>query len=375
MEPRRRLEDWHHMLAMCLIMAVVGGGLAYLFLHIDFIPNPASKERGLIDNFIQLLFAIASVFFAVIVTVFTYALLFFRRQPGDNSDARPIRGKTPLELTWTFIPLIIVIVLSVHGAKVLDEMSASIHVHGTSQTVYSLGAFVPGALSTSNTSEKELVVNVTASRFVWEFAYPDYGINSTYELEVPVNRRILLNIQSKDVIHSFWVQEWGPKQDAVPGLSPVLRITPTKIGQYTVECSQLCGFGHTSMTAPVRVVSAEDFDKWVQQQQSLVSVPTPPPGSHVMIDLAAQNIAFDKSTITAPAGVHVMINFDNKDNGIPHNFAVYKTSAAQDPIFVGPIITGPQRITYEFMAPTTPGNYFFRCDVHPTVMTGTFIVP
>jgi protoheme IX farnesyltransferase len=163
MEPRRRLEDWHHMLAMCLVMAVVAGGLAYLFLHIDFIPNPASVERGLIDSFIQLLFAIASVFFAVIVTVFAYALLFFRRQRGDDSDARPIRGKASLELSWTFIPLIIVIVLSFHGAKVLDKMSASNHSHSTAQSVYSLGAFVPGELATSNTSEKELVVNITAA--------------------------------------------------------------------------------------------------------------------------------------------------------------------------------------------------------------------
>jgi hypothetical protein len=87
MESRRRLQDWHHMLAMCSIMAVVSGGLAYLFLHIDLIPNVASVERGLIDSFIQLLFAIASVFFAVIVTVFAYALLFFRRQRGDAGFA------------------------------------------------------------------------------------------------------------------------------------------------------------------------------------------------------------------------------------------------------------------------------------------------
>ncbi len=364
------------MLAMCLVMALIAGGLAYLFLHLDLIPNPASEERGLIDHFIQVLFAVASVFFAIIVTVFGYALLFFRRQPGDESDARPMRGNAPLELTWTIIPLIVVVVLSFYGARVLDKMTATNPVYSTTQSVYSLGVFVPREIPASgNTSqEPELVVNVTASRFVWEFAYPDYNITSSYELEVPVNRRILLNLQSKDVIHSFWVQQWGPKQDAVPGLSPVLRITPTKIGQYTIECSQLCGFGHTNMTAPVRVVSAADFDKWVKQQQSSGNTSSPPPGSHVMIDLTAQNISFDKSTITVPAGVEVMINFDNEDNGVPHNFAVYKTSAAQDKIFSGQIITGPKRITYTFTAPTTPGNYFFRCDVHPTIMTGTFVV-
>ena len=92
------------------------------------------------------------------------------------------------------------------------------------------------------------------------------------------------------------------------------------------------------------------------------------------IDLVAQNIAFDKSTITVPAGAQVTVNFDNKDSGIPHNLAVYTNSSATTSIFVGSIITGPKTITYAFEAPTTPGTYFFRCDVHPTLMTGNFVV-
>jgi cytochrome c oxidase subunit 2 len=374
MEPRRRLEDWHHMLAMISFMAAAAVGLAYLFLHVDLIPHPASMERLLIDDFVQVLFAIAAVFFVVIITVFGYALIFFRRRPGDDSDARDIRGKTQLELTWTIIPLIIVIVLAYYGGRILDEMTATNPDYGTTNSIYSLGAFVPGDVAPADTSQKELEVEVRARRFIWLFGYPGQGIDSTYELVVPVNRRIVFRIQSEDVIHSFWVQQWGPKQDAVPGLSPVLRITPTKTGQYTVECSQLCGYGHTGMTAPVRVVPAGDFDKWVEQQRSIGRTSSPPPGSHVMIDLAAQNIAFDKNTISVPAGIKVMISFDNKDKGIPHNFAVYKTAAAKDLIFSGKIITGPQRITYTFMAPKTPGRYFFRCDVHPKIMTGTFVV-
>ena len=85
-------------------------------------------------------------------------------------------------------------------------------------------------------------------------------------------------------------------------------------------------------------------------------------------------MAFDQSTITVPAGASVTMNFDNKDSGVPHNFALYTDSSASKSIFVGQIITGPATITYKFTAPTTPGNYFFRCDVHPTAMTGTFVV-
>jgi plastocyanin len=99
-----------------------------------------------------------------------------------------------------------------------------------------------------------------------------------------------------------------------------------------------------------------------------------PGGEAISIDLVAQNLAFNMTTITVPAGATVTVNFDNKDNSIPHNLAVYTNSSASDSIFVGEIITGPKTITYKFTAPSTPGTYFFRCDTHPTMMTGEFIV-
>jgi plastocyanin len=92
------------------------------------------------------------------------------------------------------------------------------------------------------------------------------------------------------------------------------------------------------------------------------------------ISLVAQNMAFDKKTITVPAGAQITINFDNKDSGIPHNFAVYNDQSASQVIFKGDIIRGPDTKTYSFTAPTTPGTYFFRCDAHPTTMTGQFTV-
>jgi len=94
----------------------------------------------------------------------------------------------------------------------------------------------------------------------------------------------------------------------------------------------------------------------------------------VTVNLTAQNMAFDMSTITVPIGAKVTINFNNKDNGIPHNFAVYTDSSAATSIFKGSNITGVASTTYTFTAPTTAGTYFFRCDVHPTSMTGKFVV-
>jgi plastocyanin len=94
----------------------------------------------------------------------------------------------------------------------------------------------------------------------------------------------------------------------------------------------------------------------------------------VVVDIAAKNIAFNSSTITVPASANVTVNFDNQDAYVPHNFAVYDSEDAKVTIFQGRIITGPSKITYNFVAPDKPGTYFFRCDVHPTTMKGQFVV-
>jgi plastocyanin len=97
-------------------------------------------------------------------------------------------------------------------------------------------------------------------------------------------------------------------------------------------------------------------------------------GATVPVTLTARNIAFDTTKITVPAGSTVVMTFINNDANIPHNFALYTDSSASKKIFAGDIVTGVKTVTYTFTAPTTPGNYFFRCDVHPEMMTGTFVV-
>jgi len=111
-----------------------------------------------------------------------------------------------------------------------------------------------------------------------------------------------------------------------------------------------------------------------------VSTPTPTTttissgGQTVPVSLIAKNKAFDKSTITVPAGATVVMTFDNQDSGTTHNFALYTDSTAKTKIFAGDFVTGPKTVTYTFTAPSQPGTYFFRCDVHPTFMTGSFVV-
>jgi len=129
-------------------------------------------------------------------------------------------------------------------------------------------------------------------------------------------------------------------------------------GSHTLAV-QLVNNNHTPLEPPVVA------------QVSINVSSAPPPA--VTIQLSAQSGSFNTSTITVPAGAAVTMEFNNMESDY-HNFALYQSAAATSSIFVGEVIIGPRTITYEFMAPETPGSYFFRCDVHPATMTGSFIV-
>jgi glucose/arabinose dehydrogenase/plastocyanin len=105
------------------------------------------------------------------------------------------------------------------------------------------------------------------------------------------------------------------------------------------------------------------------------SVPaTTAPSATWPVTLTARNFTFDTDRITVPAGSTVTMTFINNDAGVPHNFALYTDKTAATKIFAGDLVTGVKTVTYSFPAPSAPGNYFFRCDVHPELMTGTFVV-
>lgn len=103
------------------------------------------------------------------------------------------------------------------------------------------------------------------------------------------------------------------------------------------------------------------------------AAPTAAPGT-TQLTIVAQNLSFNPTTLTAPAGQPVALTMDNRDAGVPHNWAVYADRAYSQPIFQGDLDSGPAPITYNFDAPSTPGTYFFRCDVHPDTMTGQLTV-
>lgn len=139
------------------------------------------------------------------------------------------------------------------------------------------------------------------------------------------------------------------------------KILPLAVGVLIVVLAAGCS-GSTTPTATTTSTSSQPASTTSTTAQS------------VRVDLIAKNLKFDKNTITVPAGAQVTVVFDNQDASIPHNFAVYTDSVAGTAIFKGQNISGVKQTIYTFTAPSAPGNYFFRCDVHPVLMTGTFVV-
>jgi len=154
--------------------------------------------------------------------------------------------------------------------------------------------------------------------------------------------------------------------------TPTVNATPTATMNVTPTATMNVTPTATVNVTPTATVNVTPTATMNVTPTATVNV-TPTPGGAVTVNITAQNIAFNTSTITVPAGAEVTVNFDNQDGGIPHNFAVYDSSLRSEQIFVGDIITGPATTTYTFTAPEEPGTYYFQCDVHP-FMNGDFIV-
>lgn len=266
-----------------VILILVVSVAVYLGLNaIGLMPQQASQQAEGIDWLFNIEVMAISFLFALIAVPLVYSLVVFRRKPGEEGDGEHIEGNYKLEIIWTVIPLLIVIALAYVGAWSLGDVIRA----------------EPGAL----------VVEVDAFQWGWKFYYPEEGI-TTNELYLPVDRQVLLEMESQDVIHSFWVPEFRVKQDIVPGQTTEYRVTPIEEGEYMVRCSELCGTAHAYMNAPVVVVSDVEFETWVEDQIALVP-DDPGPNADRGEIIANQNGCFachsvDGSVIVGPTWLNL----------------------------------------------------------------------
>jgi cytochrome c oxidase subunit 2 len=250
-----------HFVIVGVLIAVLTP-LIYLGVRaVNLMPIEASIQAIPVDWMWNMDMGPIAFLFALIMVPLVYSLIVFRRRKGDTGDAEHVEGNTTLEITWTVIPLMIVIVYAYLGAYTLGE--------------------------TRVVDPNALVINVTAHQWDWSFDYPE-GFTSN-ELHLPINKQVVLKMQSLDVIHSFWVPEFRIKQDVVPGHVTEYRITPDLLGAYTVRCAELCGVRHAYMERPVIVTSQSDYDSWVQQQAAAAAALVAKGGPDAGKALVAQN--------------------------------------------------------------------------------------
>jgi cytochrome c oxidase subunit II len=229
-----------------------GAGAAAVALLVPWLPDSASKQADRIDFVFWFVTVICIAIFALVAAVIVYSLVKFRAGPEDDSDGPPIHGHTGLEIAWTAVPAALVTAISIVSAVVLAQ-----------------NGHFPSASASAQQRDptKSLVVDVAAQQFSWLFKYPGYGNATSSTLRLPLRTPVQLRLRSLDVIHSFWVPEFGQKQDAVPGLTTKLVITPTRLGTFPVICTELCGLGHALMRSEAIVMSTQGFSAWAKQQQ------------------------------------------------------------------------------------------------------------
>jgi len=236
-----------HFIFVTLLVVILAAVVIFGLTNAHLLPVAASTQAIPIDNLFHIHFILIGLLFSLIVGFMLYSILVFRRRKGDTTDGPHIEGNTALEVIWTAIPLIMVIALALLGSKALAD--------------------------TLEPAAKPLRVKVTARQWDWFFEYPDYQVGSA-ELYLPVDKQVLLQLTSEDVIHSFWVPEFRVKQDLLPGgqeMMRELRITPDRLGDYKVRCAELCGQLHYKMEKWVHVVSQADFDTWIKSQTGATS--------------------------------------------------------------------------------------------------------
>ncbi len=261
------------------ILVIVTSVLTFFGVYAaDLMPVAASTQATGIDWMWNVELIAMSFLFALIAVPMFYSFVVFRRKPGDTTDAEHVEGNTTLEIVWSVVPLFLVVIFAYLGAVNLAD--------------------------TLRADPDAMVVKVTGIQWSWTFEYPPVdGVTViSDELHVPVGQQVLLQMTSKDVIHSFWVPEFRVKQDLVPGRITELRITPNLEGEYMVRCAELCGTSHYDMEKPVIISTQEEFDAWIGEQREIaIELAATPEGAGQL--LVANNGCVACHSIDGAAGI------------------------------------------------------------------------
>jgi cytochrome c oxidase subunit 2 len=210
---------------------------------------PAATPANSIYGLSMLVLSITLAIFLVVAGLLLYALIRYRHRPSD-SDREPaqVYGSNQIELSWTVIPILIVVMLFLTTTRVILGTEA-----------------IPKP-------DNAMDVTVIGHQFWWEYRYPKLGVVTANELHIPVSNPAsptptYLKMSSVDVSHSFWIPRLAGKKDVIPNRINIMWIDPPQPGLYLGQCAQYCGTQHALMLLRVYAQSPEDFAAWAAQQK------------------------------------------------------------------------------------------------------------
>ena len=322
-------------------------------------PDPHTTQAKEVFWLYNVVLVMGAVVFFGVEGFILYSVVRYRRR--DDRLPTQVHGNNLVEVIWTAIPTVIVLILFVLSTFTLNSISA-------------------------HSDHPGVTIEVDGFQWQWTFHYLDGDTDPTNDVSVtgtpasppqmalPVGEPIKLILVSKDVIHSFYVPAFLVKRDVVPlpeGKAPnELEFTVSEAGTYSGQCAEFCGDLHSRMTFSVQAMPRADFDAWIAAIRSgATPAPSVPAGGEVL-KLAATQTAFDKKDLSATAGQPFTIDFTNNDT-FAHNVAIYQG----DTLFSrGAFFTGPGATQYAVDA-LPAGEYTFICDIHPIpAMTGKLTV-
>ncbi|TCW36180.1 cytochrome c oxidase subunit 2 [Laceyella sacchari] len=231
---------WRVLTVLLLATLVLSGCQGHDSLNV-LDPSGSAGQKQL--DLIKWSFFLMCGVFAVVITIFIYVLIRFRKRKGIDVMPEQTHGSNTLEIIWTVIPIILLAVLAVPTVTYTFDL-----------------ADMPR-------EDDSIKVKVTGYQYWWEFQYEGMNIKTAQELHIPVGKKVHLEIHGKDVLHSFWVPALGGKMDVIPGRVNTMWLDAKKPGVYQGKCAELCGAGHALMDFKVIAQDQADFDKWVAQMQ------------------------------------------------------------------------------------------------------------
>jgi cytochrome c oxidase subunit 2 len=230
-----------------LLGILLAAGLCMASPHDNPVPSifdPRSTNAQLLYRLSHFVLAITGVIFVVVSSLLAYVMVKFRNRATDVArEPAQVYGSTQIELAWTVIPILIVVVLFLSTARVIH------------------------AVQDVAKPTKAVAVTAIGHQFWWEFRYPELGIVTANELHIPVGTPTYLKLLSADTDHSFWIPQLAGKTDLIPNRINEMWMDPHQVGIYLGQCAQYCGTQHAKMLLRASVESPEDFDAWVHAQK------------------------------------------------------------------------------------------------------------